>query len=442
MMKTLFSRKALVVIGVTYLVLLTVGYWAGLKYVDLSFTKGRLIWGDGFFYYEWLPTFVSGHPLNFCPARAAWLADGLPSWNDSFLESTRAGKCITVYGFGWAILVSPFFLIAHLISLAASQFGYTRLDGYGFIYESITVYGAVLFGFFGCVFLYKIGRLYFGRAVALCSAAAIFFASNAVYYATIQATMSHVTGMFCIGGATYYWLRISRDLQTRHIWKCAVFVALGLLVRPQLLLVGAFITAQVLWQYRSVRLVIPLVVSLAVAALFEVFVWYLVFHKLVFIPQGAAFMSSHRPMILEVMFSLYHGLFVWHPIYLVGVVGFLWYRKLEIQKTVVLSILGIMVAQLYVNSTALDWWAGNSFGSRRFVDILPLFYVGFLCVTSRVLESRLRYLWYVVAVFLIIWNCLFLIQYRFGYIPRKDTITIEQLFIDKFRLNKLKRSYL
>jgi hypothetical protein len=42
---------------------------------------------------------------------------------------------------------------------------------------------------------------------------------------------------------------------------------------------------------------------------------------------------------------------------------------------------------------------------------------------------------------LVTWNVLFMIQYRFGYIPRGEAITWQQLGLDKFRLSTLRRRY-
>ena len=75
----------------------------------------------------------------------------------------------------------------------------------------------------------------------------------------------------------------------------------------------------------------------------------------------------------------------------------------------------------------------------------PLRVLAYLTLPFELAYNWTRVLNYVfsgLGMFLLVWNALFLVQYRFGYIPRKDTITLEQLTIDKFRLHTLPRKYL
>ena len=77
-MNSSLSRNHVLFLGVLYFIGITILYWLGVAYLNLSLTHGHLVWGDGFFYYEYLPSLLSDHPLNFCSSREALIAKGIP----------------------------------------------------------------------------------------------------------------------------------------------------------------------------------------------------------------------------------------------------------------------------------------------------------------------------------------------------------------------------
>jgi hypothetical protein len=164
-------------------------------------------------------------------------------------------------------------------------------------------------------------------------------------------------------------------------------------------------------------------------------VWHYLYGTFFTVPQGDGFLDFRHPQWLEVLFSLRHGLLVWHPMYLFCILGLaLPARDLRFR---VLALSCIML-QIYINSCTADWWAGNAFGNRRFIDVLPLFAVGGAAWLRP--TDTLRVPATIVAL-LTAWNLLFCVQYRFGYIPRGDAISVKELTIDKFRLLSERRRF-
>jgi hypothetical protein len=99
----------------------------------------------------------------------------------------------------------------------------------------------------------------------------------------------------------------------------------------------------------------------------------------------------------------------------------------------------VIALQVYVNASVSDWWAGNAFGQRRLIDVLPFFALGGAALIQRIKRPVLAAP--LLLSGLVTWNVLFMIQYRFGYIPRGEAITWQQLGLDKFRLSTLRRRY-
>lgn len=434
-----WSRKTACRVLALFFVLSSLVYWVGISQVELSSTRGHVIGGDGLFYYEYLPSLLSDAPLDFCQLREKLHQEGVAyNWDAPYLRQLPEGKCATAFPFGWALLTAPFFLIAHLASLALAAFSGARTDGYGFLYESVTNYGAVVLGLLAVLALYKTARLRLSRRLSLLASLGLVLASNAIYYSIAQASLAHAPGAFCVAYAVSYWVRLNDRLNARHILLCALFLALATLVRPQLGILPLFLFLQLRHRHGKTLQLWPLPLAMLVSALLLTANWFLFFDRLVLVPQGPGFLQPLRPELLNTLFSLRHGLFTWHPVYLVCVLGFVFGSGRLFNPGVFLCSLFILAAQLYLNSCATDWWAGYSFGNRRFVDVLPFFHVG---LTHLVDRFRKPVALCAVALVLILWNALFAVQYRFGFIPRGEAITLEMMVSDKFRLLTLEHKY-
>lgn len=92
------------------------------------------------------------------------------------------------------------------------------------------------------------------------------------------------------------------------------------------------------------------------------------------IPQGSGFLVWNRPEVARTLFSPWHGLFAWHPLLLLGVVGLVGLARRR--PRLALPLLLLFALETGVNSIAWDWEAGVSFGGRRFVSLTLLFLLG------------------------------------------------------------------
>jgi hypothetical protein len=108
------------------------------------------------------------------------------------------------------------------------------------------------------------------------------------------------------------------------------------------------------------------------------------------IPQGEGFVRWSDPQIIPLLFSAKNGFFSYHPIYLLGAVGFTFslFKREYDNMPIFFGIALIFIAQVYINSTVEDWWAGHSFGQRRLLFSLPLFVFG----TSSLLDTFKKHL--------------------------------------------------
>ena len=149
--------------------------------------------------------------------------------------------------------------------------------------------------------------------------------------------------------------------------------------------------------------------ALAALALFtpQMIVWSLFYGEPFVIPQGGQFMRWHDAALWAVLFSDWHGLFTWTPIVLLSVTGLvpLWRRD----RHVAIAAIALLLAAWYTNAAVADWWAGEAFGSRRFVSCVPLFVLGLAALFS---TWQRRSVVAGVAAVAIALNCLLLFQYQ------------------------------
>jgi hypothetical protein len=434
---SLRPQSILVVILLSFIL----AYWIGLFVIDRSITHGHVVWGDGMYYYEYLPSMIIDGDLDFRNQREWMLSQGIIYPWSGILEETATGHVGTPFAVGWAILTAPFFLLAHaIVTIFALPVDH---PGYGFVYESITNFGSVLGGLIGVLFTFRLLRLFFDAQVALISTVAFLLCSNLPYYIVVQASQSHSLGFFTVATASYYIVKAGRSelAFSKAVVLSGLFLGLAFLTRPQLLLAAICLYAYLATSRNGImKCTVSGLVALPIA-LIQLYVWYVLYGTPILIPQGPGFLQWTNPNIMGLLFSLHHGLFSWHPVTMFAVLGFglvLSLPREKEQANFLLVCLVGFVFQVYINAAASDWWAGNSFGSRRFIDTYTFLIFPLALLVDKVNKQRICW---IIIILLAIWNALFFIQYRFCYIPRGETITPHQMFIDKFMLFTLDRPY-
>jgi hypothetical protein len=142
--------------------------------------------------------------------------------------------------------------------------------------------------------------------------------------------------------------------------------------------------------------------------------------------QGPGFAA---PEFMAVLFSPWHGLFTWTPVYLVAVLGWLgWVRKEPwaaragsesrreargasrhfvaappSPRRLALLSFAVFAAVVALNAAMGDWWGSESFGQRRLLGLTALFALG---LAEAIAFARRRPLLPVAALALaaIVWN--------------------------------------
>jgi hypothetical protein len=291
------------------------------------------------------------------------------------------------FPFGSAILWLPFYLAAHvwigLLNLAGAGL---RHDGYAYPYQMAVGLGTLAYGFTGLVLAYRIARDYYPRWLSLLSTIAVAAGSFIAWYLVVEPSYTHGNSLVAVTAFLFLWHR-TRARRPTATWALLGLVGgIMLMVRWQnavFLLPLAVDVCAGLWRAvrESDRVRIVQVARGAAAAgagLLIGFLPQMVFWKVVnggwlalpHFQSGQQWWDDSR--MADILFLSHHGLFAWHPVLYLAVLGtpFLIRRDWRIGAL----LAAIFLAQVYINGAVATWWGGSSFGGRRF-DGCALFFV-------------------------------------------------------------------
>lgn len=424
---------------------------------------GRLIVGDGIYYYVYLRSAVLDGDLDFTNDYTRYQefnTEDLRKKEEMLSRKTPIGRAANLFSVGPAILWAPAFLVSHGVALVLQQ----PTDGFSYLYEAPLLLLSIAYGFVGILLIYQVAAGMFSRFAAFVAILGIWLGTNVVYYMGISPSASHVLSLFTSGLFVYLWWRGRNGRRPLAWFVWGLSAGLMALVRWQdvLLAILALFDWIAVWRAETLRskgvgetaasprapttvessvpsrsaLVgggVLFVMGMALAFAPQMIAWQYLYGAPLTAPQGSGFFQFTRPEILNVWFSTKRGLFSWTPLVLLAVVGFV---PLYLKNRVLgASAVVIFLASSYVNSIVNDWWGGEAFGARRFIGLMPFFALG-LAALVEVLRARVSQLAILVILgAFILWNNLFILQYNLwlhgiGHISSEPTF--QEMTLDKF----------
>jgi hypothetical protein len=352
------------------------------------------------------------------------------------------------YTIGMAVVLSPFFFIGHVFAIVLQRLGIpVAAHGLSWPYEFFYSAGSVLLGLCGMYLAYRAARTRFGSFPAVVAVAGIWFASPLFYYLAIVPSMSHAVSQFLI--PAFLYLALTRDWLGERRTKLLMGFTLGFaaLVRPQDVLFMIVPLCLILLQWKDERKAVPkdllalcwigCVVALAIS--FQLLVYKVQFIDLASVPyliegttdqRNTSFDWAH-PKVASVLFSGFHGLFAWHPIVLLAVVGaFLSVRR----HGEFVALLLAFFLQAYLISSWYNWWQGASFGGRMFSSCSFVFVMGLASLWSRAKTSLTSQAVVLLTSGFIVWNLLLALQFTSRMIPAEEPVSMGQIVENQLRV--------
>ena len=350
---------------------------------------------------------------------------------------------------GTAVMWAPFYVAADLGVVVARSLGAeVPRDGFAWPYVWAVCLASLFWGTLGLMLIYRLCRTCASRTASTWSLLGIWFASPVIFYLYITPAMAHANSLFAAALFLLLW-RTNRPTHTVARWillGCAA--GLMVLVRELNWVLVLAVAAGETWslfevmkarseeqhmpanrafleelQRRAGRyLAFGLTLGAIVAPQF--YVYQTLNGSLGPTPFVVDKFSVLPRYVIPVLFSGFHGLFSWHPVTLLGVLGLgiLWRRERRLASVLLL----LFVAQVLIVGSYSTWWGGTGFGARRFMNCSSIFAVGLAAGLAH-LNVRAQRLAGVALVLLVLWNFGLAVQYSVGLIPRDAPVRMSQV---------------
>lgn len=314
------------------------------------------------------------------------------------MNLTRTELIASPWPIGPGILWSPFFLVAHIITLILVP---SRADGFSQLYISLVSIGSIFYGALGLLVIFRICRFFGDKYISILTSILCLGATPLFYYSFRQPIMAHTTNLLFSGLIVLIYLSLERNQIPIEMSGILFGVVLGLnfLTRWSGLIIGFFPLAYYLtWMQNAItkkdnssikslanQLVI-LFISFCIIISPQLVLWFRLHNRFILIPQSAnTFVQSIIPInFLNVFFHTNRGLLFWAPFILIGFAGLFWIsdKKLKIISIVYLTLLVILIGY------RVDWYGGGGFGTRYFIEALPILSIGFVSLVGKYLRMH------------------------------------------------------
>lgn len=338
----------------------------------------HIVTSDGRGYYAYLPALIiDGDPAFSKVVERESSLLGYPGYKPGYMVRVD-GHPLNKYFSGEALLLLPFFLLGLLLSCL---FG-TPIDGYSFFFQISVGFGALFYLLMGLFYLFRILQ-YFRIRPGLTAfiLPVVLFGTNLFYYTIWQLTMSHLYSFFAINGLICCLLSAFRSWDHRSAIRTGLFLGVVFLIRPTNLVVLILVPflagdkttlvnyLKTIWQKKNVTLVF--FAAFILLAVIQPLLWFVQTGKFfIWSYHNEGFLFS-RPEILNVLFSYRKGLFIYSPIIFLSWTGliFLIFKN----RIRFFSMLIFIAVSTYIISCWWNWYYGDGFGLRAFIDYYGIF---------------------------------------------------------------------
>ncbi len=382
--------------------------------------KPEILAGDGRGYYAYLPAIFVYDTLNFetiLQHQKERLGEHFQGHYYFDYEDIKLNKFTS----GVALLLTPFFLLSLLISYI---FGLPT-DGYSVVSQWGIIAGAVFYAFLGFIVLFKLLRdMKFENKHSIFSLVVFFFGTNLLFYTFMHPSMSHVYSFSMASLFMYFVHRIFSTQETSAYFWASVTFGLIFLIRPfniLIIFVLPFLTstpgdikraikAKVLSLKKILASVFPALIIISI----QIIIYLIQTGKFwVWSYPGEGF-NFGDPHLSDVLFSYRKGLFVYTPLILVSLFGFIPLFKRNLFRAVT-GFLFIIILMFFISSW-WNWFYGDSFGMRPFIDYYPVFIVLLAYLLQSKIKAFFRELLNILIILIVIFNLIQTYQYHNGII--------------------------
>jgi len=402
-------------IYIPLIILLLLGYTAKVNWGNGQWQN--VLEADAKGYYAYLPAVFVYHDLNFGFYQKAEVENAADPNLVYDYRATYNGYIINKYFVGEALLLAPFYELVHLLAKQTSF----AADGYSKPYVISVTLAALFYLLLGLFALKKTLELFkFEPFSIFVIITVVVLGTNLFYYSIGEPGMSHVYSFSMVSLFILYITKYFRNFKTKHLLFAAFFFGLVVLIRPvnAIVLLSVPFLSQSKKNLKTGLMEIvhkPGYLLLSILIFFMIVSIQPVIYKL---QTGSLFVYSYgnegfnfsTPQIINFLFSYKKGFFLYTPVALVSLFGFifLWKNKFRF-----FTLFFFLFFTVYLLSSWWMWYYGGSFSSRVMVEYLPYFAIllGFLC--QGIAKYRLKFVSIGLLFLLTTVNQIQTLQYRY-----------------------------
>ena len=325
---------------------------------------------DGVAYYAYLPSTYFDHDLVLFNE---WQHFGmLPNGLIASEGLTPNGHLADHWTVGSAVVWYPGFIAADVARTFVPSLQRFPRDGTSLPYNAAAVAASALCGLALLLAGYAVARSFCPIWAATTATIAIWFGSSLMWYSTREALMAHAVSAAVCGFVVLAAMR-------KDFLAAGVAAGLAFAIRPQnaTFVIVPFLIAGL----PAMRKWMTVIGGCIAGALPQIVVTLFLYGNPLILfsisPTNAQrpWHSFERFWAWQPLFSWYHGLGTWTPLLIVGVLGFPFLIRLH--RGLGLAAVLMFLLQWIANAT-IDrfFWAGSSFGQRRFDNCTIFFLLG------------------------------------------------------------------
>jgi hypothetical protein len=398
----------------------TLACLTGYVYAYASGRAGVPIRSDAFSYYVYLPAWLLYHDPSLQSVADDCCGGTFPAWT-AITRWPRTHRWVDAHPIGEAILIAPFFALAHLLTK------WTNLtpDGFTLYYQHAAGLAGLCYVIVGLWFLRRLLMRYFADAVVVGALATLLLGTSLYHYATFDSGWSHAFS-FALCSALLERLDAWEPGAWRSEAAIGVLSGLLILVRHTNVVIPVCLLATA-WRPGAFpgsaasrrRLTLTAALVAALVVLPQLWLYRRATTHWLISSYGTVGFTFGSPHIAGVLIGPQKGLFFYAPVLLLAVAGLaVLPPRLQRWRLAIFTILGV---HTYLIASWWDWQFGGSYGHRGFVDVYPFFAAGLASAFARLMPHRRISAAIGTAVGLLCALSLFqMLQYWHGVLPMSD----------------------
>lgn len=192
-----------------------------------------------------------------------------------------------------------------------------------------------------------------------------------LFYGAFGPFFSHPASFAAVTAYIVVWAK-TRSQRTSYQWLLlGLLLGFATLVRPQNVMLGLILVADLapLLRRDSIRKNLVGFTLFAIGAVLtfspQMLAWWALYGSPFMLPKVEE-MHWLTPNLGKLLFSDFHGVLPWTPIYGLAAIGLLLLAARD--RALAGGLALVICVQIYLNAANVVWWSGGSFGNRRLGD--------------------------------------------------------------------------